>query len=103
VQEIIISALFIVKTIRMLRLYPERSKRRNNIMYQLLAINTIIILMDIALLSLEFSGQFITQTVLKCFFYTVKLKLELAVLSRLASFVRSHVEQASSGFSYQQS
>ncbi|CAI7616394.1 unnamed protein product [Penicillium manginii] len=88
-QEIIISTLFIVQTIRMLGLYPERSKRRNNIMYQLLAINTIIILMDIALLSLEFSGHFITQTVLKCFFYTVKLKLELAVLSRLVSFVGS--------------
>lgn len=99
VQEMLISLLFIVQTIRLLMSYPSRSKRRTNIMYQLIIINTLIILMDIALLSLEYSGQFITQTVTKCFFYTVKLKLEIAVLSRLASFVKSNSDQASSGLS----
>lgn len=99
VQEIIISAIFIVQTTKLLRLYPTRSKRRTNIMYQLLAINFVIILMDISLITLEFSGLFISQTVLKCFFYAVKLKLEIAVLSRLATFVRSHFEQESSSLS----
>ncbi|KAJ5921228.1 hypothetical protein N7466_009554 [Penicillium verhagenii] len=99
VQEIVISSLFIVQTIRLLMSYPSRSKRRTNIMYQLIIINAVIILMDIALLGLEFSGQFIAQTVTKCFFYTVKLKLEIAVLSRLASFVKSNSDQGSSGLS----
>ncbi|KAJ5287189.1 hypothetical protein N7478_002875 [Penicillium angulare] len=102
VQEIIISGCFIVQTIRLLSTYPNRSKRRTNIMYQLLAINTAIVLMDIALLTLQFMGLFITQTVLKCFFYTVKLKLEIAVLSRLASFVKSQSDQGSSGLSHLQ-
>ena len=99
VQEIIISSFFIVQTIRLMRLYPTRSTRRANIMYQLLAINFIIIMMDIALLVLEYSGHFIAQTVLKCFFYTVKLKLEIAVLSRLASFVQSQFQLERSGLS----
>ena len=100
VQEIIISAFFIVHTIRLLHLYPNQSKRRTDIMYQLLVINAVIILMDVSLLSLEFSGLYITQTVLKCFFYTVKLKLELAVLSRLASVVQLHRQQESSTLNY---
>jgi hypothetical protein len=82
-----------------MRLYPVQSTRRANILYQLLAINLIIIMMDISLLTLEFSEFFITQTVLKCFFYTVKLKLEIAVLSRLASFVQSHYQLECSGLS----
>jgi hypothetical protein len=62
------------------------------LMYQLLVINFVIILMDVSLLVLEYLGLFITQTVLKCCFYTVKLKLEIAVLSRLGSFVRTAYE-----------
>lgn len=99
VQEVIIATIFIVQTIKLLHLYPTHSQRRTNIMYQLLAINTLIIMMDVTLLVLEFLGFFITQTMLKCFFYTIKLKLEIAVLSRLASFVRSHLEQSSSNLS----
>ncbi|KAJ5293730.1 hypothetical protein N7508_008551 [Penicillium antarcticum] len=99
VQEIIISSIFIVQTVKLLRSYPTRSKRKTNIMYQLLAINSAIILMDISLIVMEFLGLFIIQTVLKTFFYTVKLKLEIAVLSRLVSFVQYDFHQDSSGFS----
>jgi hypothetical protein len=98
VQEIIISSIFIVQTVKLLRSYPTRSKRKTNIMYQLLAINSAIILMDISLVVIEFLGLFIIQTVLKTFFYTVKLKLEIAVLSRLVSFVQYDFQQDSSGF-----
>lgn len=99
VQEIIISSFFIVQTTRSMRMYPTQSTRRANILYQLLAINIIIIMMDISLLTLEFTGYYITQTVLKCLFYTVKLKLEIAVLSRLASFVQAHYQLECSGLS----
>lgn len=97
VQEIIISTIFIVATTKMMRFNPTRTKRRSNIMYQLLLINFVLILMDVSLLVLEYMGLFITQTVLKCFFYTVKLKLEIAVLSRLSSFARTAYEGESSG------
>ncbi|KAJ5749223.1 uncharacterized protein N7511_010919 [Penicillium nucicola] len=99
VQEIIISSIFIVQTVKLLHSYPTRSKRKTNIMYQLLAINTAIILMDISLIVMEFLGLFIIQTVLKTFFYTIKLKLEIAVLSRLVSFVQADFQPESSGFS----
>lgn len=87
VQEIIISTIFIVQAVRFLQIYPAKSQKRVMMMYQLLVINVIIILMDIALLVLEYMDHFIIQTVLKTFFYTVKLKFEFAVLSRLISFV----------------
>ncbi|PWY67938.1 hypothetical protein BO70DRAFT_417668 [Aspergillus heteromorphus CBS 117.55] len=99
VQEIIISTIFIIQTFRLLYTYPHRSKRRTRIMEQLLGINTMIILMDISLLVLEYLDLFILQTVLKTFFYTVKLKIEFAVLSRLVSFVHYDYEQDSSAFS----
>lgn len=100
VQEVVISSVFIVQTLKLLRSYPTRSKRRTSIMHQLLAINLVIITMDISLLTLEFIGLFIIQTVLKTFFYTVKLKLEIAVLSRLVSFVQGDSSQDSSSMSY---
>lgn len=99
-QETIISSIFIVATIKLLRLYPTLDKQRLEIMYQLLAINSVIILMNISLLVLQLLGLFITQTALKCFFYTVKLKLEIAVLSRLALIVQSHALSRSSGLSF---
>ncbi|KAJ6110072.1 hypothetical protein N7486_002307 [Penicillium sp. IBT 16267x] len=102
VQEIIISALLIVQTTRLVLSFPSRSKRRTILMYQVVTINAVIILMDIALLSLEYNGLFITQTVLKCFFYTVKLKLEIAVLTRFASFMKSNSDQGSSRLSFLQ-
>ncbi|CAG7927980.1 unnamed protein product [Penicillium olsonii] len=97
VQEIVISSIFIVQTVNLLRSYPTRSKRRTNIMYQLLVINLAIILMDISLIVIEFIGLFIIQTVLKTFFYTIKLKLEIAVLSRLVSFAPVVVMNTNSG------
>ncbi|KAJ5908427.1 hypothetical protein N7495_001109 [Penicillium taxi] len=97
-QEVIISTIFIVQATRLLRLYPTLNKQRTEIMHQLLAINAAIILMDISIVVLEFKGLFIIQTSLKCFFYVIKLKLEMAVLSRLASVVQIHV-QGSSGLS----
>jgi hypothetical protein len=96
-QEIIISSVFIAKTVKLLGSYPMRSQRRTNIMYQLLAINSAIIFMDISLVVMEFVGLFIIQTVLKTFFYTVKLKLEIAVLSRLVSYVKYDPSRGSFG------
>jgi hypothetical protein len=95
VQEVIISTIFIVQAMRLLHLYPNRSQRRVLMMYQLLIMNTAIILMDISLLVLEYLDQFIIQTVLKTFLYTVKLKFEFAVLSRLVSFVSAQHEVSS--------
>ncbi|KAL4975017.1 hypothetical protein BDW66DRAFT_76651 [Aspergillus desertorum] len=89
IQEFILSALYISETIRMLRLDPDRGKRK--IMYQLVAINLIIILMDIGLLVVEYMDYYIMETMIKGVVYSVKLKLEFAVLGKLVFLVRSHI------------
>jgi hypothetical protein len=58
-------------------------------MYLLVTINIVIILLDIGLLSIEYASLLILETILKGVFYSIKLKLEFAILGRLVSFVRS--------------
>ncbi|KAI9367004.1 hypothetical protein BJX61DRAFT_370649 [Aspergillus egyptiacus] len=89
IQEFILSALYIWETSRMLRLDPDRGKRK--IMYQLVAINLIIIGLDIGLLVVEYMDYYIMETMIKGVVYSVKLKLEFAVLGKLVFLVRSHI------------
>ena len=59
-------------------------------MHQLLLINVIVIIMDIGLLGMEYASQFLLQAIAKGVLYSIKLKLELAILSRLVKFVRGN-------------
>lgn len=88
IQEFIISGLYIFETVRMLRLDPDRTKRK--IMYQLLIINTIIIILDLGLLVAEYMNYYIMETMLKGAVYSIKLKLEFAVLGKLVHLVHNH-------------
>lgn len=56
-------------------------------MQQLVFINVVIILMDTALLSIEYASLYLLETVVKGVCYLIKLKLEFAILSRLVKFV----------------
>jgi hypothetical protein len=56
-------------------------------MHQLIFINVAIIVMDTALLSLECASLYLLETIIKGFTYSIKLKLEFAILSRLVRFV----------------
>lgn len=58
-------------------------------MYLLVFINIAIITMDVALLSIEYASLLILETTLKGVFYSIKLKLEFAILGRLVKFVSS--------------
>src|SRR5699024_554884 len=53
-QEILIASIYIFETVNLLRLRPEKELHRHKIMYELITINLIMILMDIALLVLEY-------------------------------------------------
>lgn len=55
---------------------------------QLLIINALIILMDVGLLAIEYASLFLLETILKGFTYSVKLKLEFAILSRLVQSIQ---------------
>ncbi|KAF9884221.1 hypothetical protein FE257_001953 [Aspergillus nanangensis] len=99
-QEILISAIYIYETAKFLRLRPTKDPARNKTMYELLSINIIIILMDVALLVLEYLGLYTLQTTLKATVYSIKLKLEFAVLRKLVSLV--HVRRPESSSSEQE-
>lgn len=85
IQEAIISGLYVSETVRLLRLGSERSHRK--IMHELVGINVFIILMDIALLGLEYASIYALQITLKAAIYSVKLKLEFAVLGKLVDMI----------------
>jgi hypothetical protein len=85
VQEVILSSIYIFETIRILKSSIQENTRR--LMYQLLAINVLIIIMDLGLLGLEAASLYILETIVKGFLYSVKLKLEFAILSKLVQFV----------------
>jgi hypothetical protein len=104
-QELILSAIYIREAIRLLKLSEVahddvasfddgtshghlRNAHVRKIMYQLLAVNVIIISMDIALLAVEFANLYLIETTLKGVVYSIKLKLEFAVLGKLVQLVR---------------
>ncbi|PGH20420.1 hypothetical protein AJ80_03565 [Polytolypa hystricis UAMH7299] len=88
VQEFIISTLYIWETVKMLRISPEKGNRK--IMWQLLSINIIFILMDLGLLAAAYANLYAFETTLKGTIYSIKLKLEFAVLGKLIHFVNLH-------------
>ena len=93
IQEVIISCLYMWETWRMLQLNPDRGSRKTII--QLLAVNVACVLMDIALMITEFMNFYIYQTTLKATLYSIKLKLEIAVLGKLVNVAHRHVWQSS--------
>lgn len=95
-QEFLISGIYISEAIKLLRLMPEKDRRRTRIMYELLAINFVIILMDVGLLLVEYIGYYPLQTTLKPMVYSIKLKLEFGVLGKLVALVQTHRSQPTS-------
>lgn len=109
VQEAILSAIYIKEAVRLLKLseavhddvqsFDDGTGQHGHIrnasvrktMYQLLAINVIIITMDLALLGVEFANLYLIETTLKGVVYSIKLKLEFAVLGKLVQFVRNRI------------
>ncbi|KAJ5508075.1 hypothetical protein N7527_010218 [Penicillium freii] len=95
-QEILISSIYIVETVKLLRMMPDKDRRRSRIMYELLTINLVIILLDICLLLVEYIGLYSLQTTLKGMVYSIKLKLEFGVLGKLVDLVQTHRSQPTS-------
>ncbi|KAK3115196.1 hypothetical protein LTR53_005700 [Teratosphaeriaceae sp. CCFEE 6253] len=85
IQEVTLSSIYIVETIKILRTSLHPRTRRT--MKQLVVINAIIIVMDLGLLGLEGASLYILETLLKGIIYSIKLKLEFAILSKLVKFV----------------
>lgn len=86
IQETIISGLYMWKTTQLLKILATPEARRT--MWQLLIINCIIILMDVGLLAIEYRNLRIDEQVFKGAFYSVKVKLEYAILGKLVQIAQ---------------
>ncbi|MCJ1256481.1 hypothetical protein MMC24_004302 [Lignoscripta atroalba] len=94
IQEFIISGIYVHSTIKLLR--PVYHGRTRKVMLQLIWINLIIIGMDIVLLVMEYGGRYEIEATLKATVYSIKLKLEFAVLNQLMTLANSSVNNATS-------
>ncbi|KAF4986518.1 hypothetical protein FDECE_15912 [Fusarium decemcellulare] len=85
-QEFIISGLYIWRTVDILQT-SFGSKRK--FMYHLFIVNVFIVAMDIALLVIMYKNHFTLEQGVKVVVYSIKLKLEFAVLGKLVEFVQN--------------
>ncbi|KAK5096325.1 hypothetical protein LTS08_007581 [Lithohypha guttulata] len=93
IQELIISGLYVYTTLALLKVISKENTR--SMIWQLLTINVIIISMDIGLVTLQFLHFQLYQEAIKVFVYSVKLKLELNILSKLVDLVHGNSAQKS--------
>lgn len=85
-QEFILSGLYVWKTLDIIRLTQRR--RTSRIMWQLFSINIFIVLMDVALLVVEYQDRHVIEQAIKQVIYSIKLKLEFAILSKLVGLTK---------------
>lgn len=87
IQESIISTVYVWGTTKILNSIYHSMTRR--VMTQLIIINCICVGMDIALICLEFTNQYIGEAAAKPMIYAIKLKLEFAVLNQLMGLTKA--------------
>jgi len=81
IQEFIISGLYIWKTLDILQAGEKKQAHRT--LWQLFIINIVIVALDVALLVLEYLSLSSIEIAFKALAYSVKLKMEFAILSKL--------------------
>ncbi|CAN9441553.1 unnamed protein product [Alternaria alternata] len=89
VQELIISIIYIYETVRLLGHGTDSNGRGplQKLLRHLIFVNIVVLILDITLLAVQFSGHYEIQTTYKTAVYSVKLKIEFSVLNRLVSIV----------------
>lgn len=88
-QEFTISAIYVYATVKLLR--PVYHGKTRKVMTQLIWINVIIIAMDLVLLAMEYDNRYEIEATLKPMVYSIKLKLEFAVLNQLMTLANASV------------
>ncbi|KAL4808103.1 hypothetical protein BDV18DRAFT_158218 [Aspergillus unguis] len=85
-QEVLLSSIYIWETTKLLRLRPQHTHRI--ILTQLLIINIIILGLDIVVVVFQYAGLFALQVCFKPVAYSIKLRLEYAILGRLVEVAK---------------
>ena len=91
IQEFVISGIYLWECVKFLKTDKQEKSRKT--LYELFYINMIIIMMDLSLLGLEYANLYILEIVIKGVVYSVKLKLEFAILGKLVQYVQNPVGQ----------
>lgn len=86
-QEIVISVIYLAKVYDILKFALDGQTKKA--MWRLAAMNMLHLVLDLALLTLEYFDMHSIEKTLKSLVYSVKLKIEFAVLSQLARAVRN--------------
>ncbi|RDW63341.1 hypothetical protein BP6252_10886 [Coleophoma cylindrospora] len=84
-QELVLLGDYLYQALKLLRHSSKSETRR--LLTQLFAMSIIIILLDCIVISFEYANFYLLQVATKSVVYSIKLKLEFAVLSRLVVFV----------------
>jgi len=84
IQELILSILYIKQAFKLSKNSTRDDSRR--FFMQLLGINVLIIIMDVGLVAAEAASLYLYETTIKGTVYSIKLKLEFAVLGKLINF-----------------
>jgi len=66
----------------------RQSSRTRRLIQHLGFVNVLVIALDVIILYLEYSGNYLIQTSYKTWVYSVKLKVEISILNQLVDFVR---------------
>ena len=85
VQELIISGVYLWEASRYLKMIMENNIRK--LMWELFMVNVALVILDVVLLSVEYKNLYQIEVTLKGMVYSIKLKLELGVLSKLVKLV----------------
>jgi hypothetical protein len=88
-QECIISGLYIYKSWDMLRpVIDDWSRKARRIMIHLVAVNIMIIVMDLTLIGTEYANLYEIQTTYKGALYSIKLVMEFSILEQLCAYLK---------------
>lgn len=86
-QEFIISGIYLYETTKLLKIMKKSNTRRT--VLELFAINVFIIALDVGLLVIEYLDLIVYEQTFKGVIYSIKLKLEFAILGKLVKIVRN--------------
>jgi hypothetical protein len=84
-QELILSTIYLYQARQLLK--ESFNPKSRVILYQLLAVNVVVVLLDLALLVIQLVNLHQLQVSLKPAMYSIKFKLEFAVLGQLVGLV----------------
>lgn len=90
-QECGLSAIYMVGVYRLLQDRVHRTKETKNVLMLLFAVQTIVILLDIVVCTLDLAGYFTLKAIIHSWVYGVKLELEFVVLNQLVDIAKTGV------------